>query len=874
MEPARSAAARLRDRLRRALVGISWFSVFHPRTVLIAVAIITAGAVYCAMQLDLSTDVEDLLPRDVPSARRIREILGRYGSSEPVLVAIAGRGAEDVEDRTDLALAIRDRLADNPLVHPAQGMFGEDPWALLEGPQADALLLYLDPRAVARLPEVLTGAAIDRRVAANREVLLSPIGPVTSRLMAVDPLGFSSLALANLGAIKGGLKVSVREGVMITEDQKYVLLVVRPAVRATDIEVARKLIDSIADAARDAMGELGLEGEVGRGPVPAGLPADSVYVGLTGSPSILLDYRRMLGSDARMISVVSYVAQLVLFLFAFRRFGALLIAGTSLAVGVVWALGFAWLAIGEINIFTAGSIGILCGLTVDFTVHIYNRYLEEVHAGRDMLRAFSAAHGETGIGIIASVGVMVWSFAAAGMSEFRGLRDLGIICAAGLTLSLVVCLFLVPTMTALWVKLMPRPDRPRGLATFGLAPVLGAVLRWPRATVVVTLLLTLALTVPAIGVRLDDDFSKFRPQTAPAVMLQNDIAGRIGTSLQPVLALVPGRDADEVLERSARLERGLQQLLAEPDLGVSAVLGPSRLVPPRSRQEQVLDELRGLRARGAIDPARVEQDLLDALARHGFAVDARAREAAARARRILERDVPVTVEELRASPLGELLDDMMLRDSGGAWLGVVSTYTRQEARSTRVIPAVRAAVERAGVPAELAGVRVLSQEVRPIIFRDGLIATVVAAGGVMVILLLAFRSLLLAALTMVPLVIGILASVGVMALVGIDFNLVTISMLPLILGIAIDNGVHVVHRYVEGLEHGGHENLREVMLHTGRGVVMASLTTIAGFGALLFADYPGLISSGVLAMLGTGATLLAAVTILPALLLLVPRRRS
>jgi len=66
-----------------------------------------------------------------------------------------------------------------------------------------------------------------------------------------------------------------------------------------------------------------------------------------------------------------------------------------------------------------------------------------------------------------------------------------------------------------------------------------------------------------------------------------------------VLALVPGRDADEVLERSARLERELQQLLAEPDLGVSAVLGPSRLVPPRSRQEQVLDELRGLRARGA-----------------------------------------------------------------------------------------------------------------------------------------------------------------------------------------------------------------------------------------------------------------------------------
>ena len=46
------------------------------------------------------------------------------------------------------------------------------------------------------------------------------------------------------------------------------------------------------------------------------------------------------------------------------------------------------------------------------------------------------------------------------------------------------------------------------------------------------------------------------------------------------------------------------------------------------------------------------------------------------------------------------------------------------------------------------------------------------------------------------------------------------------------------------------------------------------FGALLFADYPGLISSGVLAMLGTGVAMLASVTILPALLMLVDRGRG
>lgn len=58
----------------------------------------------------------------------------------------------------------------------------------------------------------------------------------------------------------------------------------------------------------------------------------------------------------------------------------------------------------------------------------------------------------------------------------------------------------------------------------------------------------------------------------------------------------------------------------------------------------------------------------------------------------------------------------------------------------------------------------------------------------------------------------------------------------------------------------------EVFRHTGRGIVTTSLTTIVGFGSLVFADYPGLISSGVLAILGVGATLVTAVTLLPALL--------
>ncbi len=271
--------------------------------------------------------------------------------------------------------------------------------------------------------------------------------------------------------------------------------------------------------------------------------------------------------------------------------------------------------------------------------------------------------------------------------------------------------------------------------------------------------------------------------------------------------------------------------------------------------------LRRLRAEG-LDPLRVERELLEAMAAEGFRIDARARQAAARVREILARDRPLTVAEARRGPLGPVLGDLIIADPRGGWDALVFAYPTPRTRSRPLVAALRQAREASGVPADLVGAQVLGQALHPIIRRDAAVAMALAAAGVLLILFAAFRRMALVALTFVPLVVGVVSSVGLMALLGIDFNLVSLSMLPLILGIGIDNGIHVVHRYLSHRT----EALGDVFRHTGRGIVMTSLTTMVGFGAMTFADYPGLRSSGVLAILGVGATLVTAVTLRPALL--------
>jgi predicted RND superfamily exporter protein len=74
--------------------------------------------------------------------------------------------------------------------------------------------------------------------------------------------------------------------------------------------------------------------------------------------------------------------------------------------------------------------------------------------------------------------------------------------------------------------------------------------------------------------------------------------------------------------------------------------------------------------------------------------------------------------------------------------------------------------------------------------------------------------------------------------------------------------VHLVHRYREA----GPGSLRAVLRSTGEHVTMGALTTMIGFSGLLLSFHPGLRSIGLLALIGIGTTLLAALFFLPALL--------
>jgi predicted RND superfamily exporter protein len=112
-----------------------------------------------------------------------------------------------------------------------------------------------------------------------------------------------------------------------------------------------------------------------------------------------------------------------------------------------------------------------------------------------------------------------------------------------------------------------------------------------------------------------------------------------------------------------------------------------------------------------------------------------------------------------------------------------------------------------------------------------------------------------------------------MGLLGLPLNPANLIAFPLILGVGADNGVHVVHDYRQRCR--GKRYALDYA--TGRGIFIAGLTTILGFGALMLAQHQGMAGLGMVLALGVTCCMAASLVFLPSLLALLsvrPRGRT
>jgi predicted RND superfamily exporter protein len=193
----------------------------------------------------------------------------------------------------------------------------------------------------------------------------------------------------------------------------------------------------------------------------------------------------------------------------------------------------------------------------------------------------------------------------------------------------------------------------------------------------------------------------------------------------------------------------------------------------------------------------------------------------------------------------------------------------------RFVKSIRESVDSVGVGIPVAGRLPVTADMIEAIKKDGPKATLISGLAVVLLTILIFRNLELSILVLGSLFLGVTWMLGGMVLFHQKINFLNFIALPITFGIGVDYAVNIFARFRE--EHQKIDIKRAILratYHTGGAVVLASCTTIIGWGSLLIAGNQAFVSFGKIAVLGELTCVSVAVLVIPASLILLRRDKS
>jgi predicted RND superfamily exporter protein len=140
--------------------------------------------------------------------------------------------------------------------------------------------------------------------------------------------------------------------------------------------------------------------------------------------------------------------------------------------------------------------------------------------------------------------------------------------------------------------------------------------------------------------------------------------------------------------------------------------------------------------------------------------------------------------------------------------------------------------------------------------------------AIMLMFLVLFRSLKIAAVAILPNLTSAVLVLGIMGWFGIPLDLMTITIAAITVGIGVDDTIHYVHRFRDELavDHDYWAAVFRCHRSIGRAIYYTSVTIMLGFSILAFSSFIPTIYFGLLTSFAMLAALLANMTLLPLLI--------
>ena len=170
---------------------------------------------------------------------------------------------------------------------------------------------------------------------------------------------------------------------------------------------------------------------------------------------------------------------------------------------------------------------------------------------------------------------------------------------------------------------------------------------------------------------------------------------------------------------------------------------------------------------------------------------------------------------------------------------------------------------------KLAGVLILFNNLLQSLFKSQILTLGIVMAGITLMFFVLFRNLILSLIGVVPNFMAAFLILGIIGLLGIPLDMMTITIAAITIGIAVDNSIHYIYRFKEEFKKIGNYNQTLEKCHSTVGVAIlnTSITIVFGFSILVLSNFIPTIYFGVFTGIAMLLAMLSVLTLLPRLIL-------
>jgi len=676
------------------------------------------------------------------------------------------------------------------------------------------LPLFLEEKDYLNIDTLFTDQHLNKSLSHQIEALASPLGVITLQSLKHDPAGISSRFLERFQDFQTSSVLDVSDGYLFSKDGRHLIFYLEPSNPVNETGKNSLLIRMI-------------EKEVNA------LTSQKAFTDITvrnfGSSAISVGNARQLQNDIKLTMIIASIALLILFFAIFRMWRIPFLILLTIVFGGTFSLAAMALLTSSVSLIAIGSGSVILGIAVHYPIHLFSHRLFESDI-RSVIRSMV-------VPLVIGCATTIAGFLCLLFMKAKILQDLGLFGAFSLIGSVIFTLVFCPHM----IKANKSEKEIKTVPDW-LSRITSISINKKRIPLLVILVFTPLLLWFAPKIKFESDLWDMNYMSRNMKETEALLDQIQGGKRKSVYVISYGYTREDALVNSYAIKTVVDSLIEQGQhVQLSALV---QIIPPLHVQQECVERWNAYWTPNKVDVAL--NNLGKISAELGFTSDAFSpfTELVTKGARLLDQE---SYDFLINAFGSELL---LQKDSLFTLVTQVKIKPEQQSQVAEIL---------SHLPGNtVIDSRIISNHLLRVINDNFNLLAILTSTVVILAIFFTYGRIELTLVTFIPMLVAWVWVIGMMVLFNIKFNLTNIILSTFIFGLGDDFCIFVM----DGLQQ-RNKTGRKHFTGLRIGIYLAAMTAIIGFGVLLLARHPALLSIATVSILGILSVLFISQTLEP-----------